>query len=225
MTTSGSTDYNLTSRELVTFALRKLNIVNAIENPVAQDMRDSIQALNLMLKGLQLVAPNLWRQTFGNVTLLANTSSYVVTPRPFRIHEMRYRDSAGRDIPMYELTREEYVELPLKSSTGIPTSYYIDYQRSAVTVYVWPVLASISSPAETLQFTYQRVFEDIDSANNDIDIPQEYFEVVGYMLADRLAETFSIAAPAVSKRAAMLMQDAMAADRESVVRFVPDRSR
>lgn len=222
MTTSGSTDYNLNARDLIEFSLRKLNVISAIQNAPAKDASVALRECNLMLKGLQMTAPNLWRQTFGNVTL-TTASSYSITPRPFRIHEMRYRDTSGRDIPMYEMTREEYVELPLKSSTGIPTNYYVDYQRDAVTVYVWPVLASATT--ESLQFTYQRRFEDIDALENDLDVPQESLETLGYMLADRLSETYSLDKPLVTKRAAMLLEELKAADREPYVRFIPDRTR
>jgi hypothetical protein len=222
MTTSGSTDYSINARELVSFALKTIGVIDSITDPSSADARDTLQAANMMLKSLQSTAPNLWRQTFGSVTL-TTASSYTVTPRPFRIHEMRYRDTNSRDLPMYEMTREEYVELPLKTSTGIPTSFYVDYQRDVVTVYVWPVLASATT--ESLQFTYQRRFEDLDSLDNDIDVPQESLETLGYMLADRVMNMFGKDRPKVTARAERLFEDLKASDREPYVRFVPDRSR
>lgn len=223
MTTSGSIDYNLTARKLVTFAHKKLNITDSVANPSADDMRDGIEQLNMLLKSLQIKAPSLWRQTFGSVALVADTASYALSPRPFRVHEARYRDTGGRDLPMNELTRQEYVDLPLKTSTGIPTNYYVDYQRDAVTLYIWPVPAAATT--ETVQFTYQRRFEDVDTPDNDIDVPQETFEMLGYMLADRIAETFNIDAPKVTQRAERLLAEFLANDVEPMVRFVPERRR
>ena len=173
----------------------------------------------MMLKSLQLKAPNLWRQTLGSVTLVASTSTYTLSPRPFRVVEARYRSAGAIDLPMEELTRQEYLDMPNKVSTGVPTQYYVDHQRAASTLYVWPVPASVT--IETVRYTYQRVFEDIDDLANDIDVPQEHLEAVGYQLAVRLAVTFGKDVPGLVEMAGMLMADVAAADREEIVRFVP----
>lgn len=219
MATSGSIDYNLNARQLCTYALKKIRIIGQGETPSAEDMADALEELNVMLKGWQLSGPNLWRQTFGSVTMVAGTASYVLSPRPYRIIECRYRNTSGTDLPMTEMVRQDYVDIPQKTSTGTPTQFYVDQQRASVSLYVWPVPASATT--ETVQYTYQRVFEDLDALTNDIDIPQEYEDVVGYALADRLQETFGKEIKGVSQRAAYLMAMASAADRETSVRFEP----
>lgn len=220
MATSGSTDYTMTARQLVTFALRKCRIVATFASPSAEEMASGIEDLNLMLKGWQMSGPNLWRQTEGSVTLVADTASYALSPRPYRVIDARYRDTAGRDLPMEMLTRQEYYDMLLKTTQGIPTQWYFDPQRDAGTLYVWPVLSAATT--ETIRFTYQRRFEDIDSPDDNIDIAQEYLDVVGYALADRLCDTFGVDDPKIGKRAAYLMAQAASADREDVYRFVPD---
>lgn len=221
MSTSGSIDFNLNARDLCTFALRKIRITPVFDTPSAEDMEVAREELNLMLKTLQLHAPGLWRQTDGTATLVASTGSYTLSPRPFRVHEARYRSAAGIDLPMMELSRQEYVELPLKTTTGVPTQYYVDYQRTNAIMYVWPVPASVTT--ETIRYTYQRVFDDIDALTNDIDVPQEHLEAVGYQLAARLQVTYGKEVKGVNEMAAMLMAEVDAADREPVVRFVPER--
>lgn len=220
MATSGSTDYSLNARQLVAYALKKLRITPLGETMNSDEAAMALEELNVMLKGWQLSGPNLWRQTFGSVTLVASTASYTLSPRPIRVYEARYRNASSIDLPMGELNRADYVSLPSKSSTGTPTQYFIDYQRAAATMYVWPVPASVTS--ETIQYTYQRIFEDLDSLNDDIDIPQEYLAVVGYQLADRLQEQFAKEIPGLSQRAAYLLAMADAHDRESIVRFEPN---
>ncbi len=223
MATSGSIDFSLNAQEIVQFALDEIRVTSAGESVSAEDMELGIRRLNLMLKSWQAIAPNLWRQTEGSVTL-TTSASYTLSPRPFRVVECRYRDADGRDLPMTELTRSEYYDLPLKTSTGIPTQYYVDHQRAASTLYVWPVMAAVTT--ETLKYTYQRAFEDIDANTNDIDIPSEYLEIVGTNLAARLLSPFG-----KTKRenqelvlnAQRLLQDMLDADREAFVRFVPGR--
>lgn len=221
MATSGSSDFSINARTLITFALHKTGLLDVLSSASGADAKVAMRVANLMLKGLQNEAPSLWRQTFGNVALVGAQASYSITPVPHRIHEMRYRDAGGRDLPMWELTRQEYVDLPLKTSSGVPTTYYVDYQRASVTVYIWPVPAAVTT--QTLQFTYQRRFEDIDALDNDLDIPQEHLETLGYMLASRLAEDHGLDVPKIDARAAILFETLKSVDREPVVRFIPDR--
>lgn len=221
MATSGSIDFGLNARAICTYALEELREIGAGETPSAIDMATVQRRLNLMLKTWQATGPNLWRQTNGSVALVAGTAAYALTPRPFRVVEARYRSAAGVDIPMFDLTRQEYLDMPLKSSAGVPTNYYVDYQRAGATLYVWPVPASVTT--ETISYTYQRAVEDIDSLDDDLDIPQEYLELVGTSLAVRCLPTFDKEDDSLRTREAMLMADFFDTDREAVVRFVPDR--
>lgn len=223
MATSGTITYSLTARGVVTHALRRIRVTPVFDDPSAEDMAMGIAELNLMLKGWQLTGPHLWRQTEGSVTLLANTASYVLSPRPHRISECRYRDANSRDLPMEELTRVEYFEMPLKTTAGIPTQYYMDPQRSSATLYIWPVLSAVTT--ETIKYTYSRVFEDVASADEDLDIPQEWLDVVSLALADRLQGFYGKSDDRLTARAQASVATAKAMDREDHVRFVPDMRR
>jgi hypothetical protein len=179
-----------------------------------------------MLKGWQRSGPHLWKKTEGVVTPLAATASYdlALTLNPLRVLSVRYRDTAARDLPMRQFTRDAYFDLPVKTSAGIPTQYYFDPQRGAPTLYVWPVKATITT--ETLLVTYQKRIDDIDDLANDIDIPQEHFDVVLYALAERLIDDYGIegeVAQRIMLRSQSLLQSAMDFEREDDVYFTPDR--
>lgn len=222
MATSGSIDYSLNARQIVEYALKKINVVGHGQPVPAEHEATAVRELNLMLKGWQSKLPNLWRSTLGSLSLTANTQSYALTPRPFRVVSARYR-SSGIDIPMIELTQNEYDELPLKSSTGTPTNYFFDPQRDEGRLYIWPVLATASG--QTISYRYQRRFEDIDDPTNDLDIPQEYLEVLGYNLASRLVDDFGQSggvAERIIGRASFLFNEAANEDREPVVLFAPE---
>lgn len=224
MATSGSTDFTLNAGKVVTYALRKIGVVAADEEPNSLDMQAGIEELNLMLKSWQMSGPHLWRQTQGSLALTADTASYAMSS-VLRVTSARFRQNS-RDLPMEVMTREEYFDLPMKTTQGIPTQYYFDTQRAAgsCTLYIWPVLASVST--ETVEYTYQRRLEDIDAKTNDLDIPQEHLQTVGYNLAALLADTFQIAdavANRILQRAEMLKSESAAHDREPVIRFEPMR--
>lgn len=221
MSTSGSINFSITAREAIDFALKKLRVLAAVETATGDDADTAQRELNLMLKGWQKYE-NLWRLTEGSVTLLAATYSYTLSPVPHRVVSARYRDANGTDLPMEDMSREEYYDMPTKTTTGVPTQYYADYQRSAVTFLLWQSLASVST--ETIKYTYQRKFEDIDSLDNDIDVDQQWLEVIGYNLASRLADDFGRKGEIVQRiiaRAELLREEMLDDDREDYVQFVP----
>lgn len=224
MSTSGSSDYSLNAREVAEFALDKMRAVGLGQSVGADDMTRALRELNVMLKGWQTAGPNLWRLTEATQTLTSGNGTYTLsTTKPVTIAEARYRDTAGRDMPMQELTRNEYLELPDKSSSGIPTCWYYDRQRDAGVLYVWPVLATATTQA--IRYSYVRRIEDIDDANNDLDVPPEYIDLIGYNLAARLLDNYGLndgPSQRILQRAALLVQQARDHDRESVVRFVPN---
>lgn len=222
MALSGSTDFSINARELITKALRKLTVLGVAQSLDADEAEDCRVELNLMLKGWQRSGPHLWKKTEGSVTLVNATASYdlALTLNPLRILSARYRDTASRDLPMRLFTREDYFNLPLKSSSGIPTQYYFDPQRGAPTLYVWPVKATITT--ETVRVTYQKRMDDIDDLNNDIDIPQEHFDVVLYAFCERLLDDYGIegeTAQRIMLRSQALMQSALDWEREDEVIF------
>lgn len=223
MATSGSIDFNMSARQVITSALQRINMLAEHETPSASMATRAMSELNMMLKGWQK-HENLWRLTEGSVTLLTDTAGYALSPVPHRVISARYRSAGGIDLPMSEMARSEYYDLPLKTGNGIPTQFYVDYQRSAVTMYVWQLLSSVTT--ETVKYTFQRKFEDIDALDNDIDVKSEHFEVVDFNLAARLADCYGRSGAHIDRiiaRAQMLLNDALDDDREDFIQFIPER--
>lgn len=186
MALSGSVDFSLTAREVIKFALRKCGKLAAGQSVDADVAENARIDLNMMLKDWQKYDV-LWLKKEGSQTLIANTASYSLSTNPRRLYSARFRqtvNSQARDVPMINLERDEYFDLPVKDATGIPTQYYFDPQQSAGTLYVWPLLSSISATAETIEYTYQSRIDDIDDLSDDLDIRQEYFATVGWGLAE-----------------------------------------
>lgn len=208
-----------TAQDIITSALRKAGILPWGEAAQSNDASAALDELNLMLKGWQNMGYNLWTVTSGSLTPVAATASYTLSPvRPLRILSARWRD--GTDLPMWEMTRSEYDDLPNKSATGTPTSFYYDRQREAATFYVWPAPSTVTT--QTIEFTYERELEDITDVNDTLDMPGEWWEAVVYNLAVRLLESAPVSQkpPSFYQRAERLLSDAGAFDREGSVSFV-----
>ena len=220
MATSGSSDFSLTAADVIEYALRKLRILDPNETAAAADTADAQQELNMLLK--QWARHEfLWVLTEASLALATTTASYALSPVPHRVVSARF-DNQDTEIPMRLMTREEYFNLPLKTSAGISTNYYVDYQLATATMYTWPLLASRDD--ETIEYTYQRRIEDIDALTNDIDIRQEHLQLCGYTLAMHLIPDYGRAgtqeAAFITSMAAALMESALDEDREPEIRFV-----
>lgn len=227
MATSGSSDFTINAREVIEAALRKMAVLGVAQTLDADEADAARIELNTMIKGWQRSGPHLWRISRGSVTLTNATASYDLAAglNPLRVLSVRYRDTAGRDLPLRRLTGDDYDDLPLKTSSGTPTQFYFDPQRGVPTLYLWPVKATITT--ETARLTYQRRIEDIDDLSNDMDIAQEHFDVLVYALAERLLDDYGVegeTAKRIIARSQMLLQEAADFEREAMVRFEMERA-
>lgn len=218
MATSGTVTYSLDARQIITYALGKIGVLAQGEAPDAAQAAGALVELNLILKEWAFHGPWLSTKREGTATAVADTASYALSDNPVRVLDVRWRDANGNDLPMTALSREGYYDLPDKSVNGVPTSYFFDPQRAAQTLYVWPYPLTVTT--ETYRFTYQRRIEDVTSLDDDLDIPQEQLSMVGFVLASRLCDDYSLGDPVtqrIRERAASLMQAAQDFERPDFV--------
>lgn len=206
-----------TVQEIVTDALREAKVVGVNEPVQAEYSAIALRTLNRMVKGWQNKGYNLWTVTSMSVAATTNANYTLGPVRPHKILSVNYKNTSGIELPMQNLTRQEYDDLPNKSSSGIPTTWYFDRQREAAVLYVWPVLSSVTT--ETLEITYNREIEDM-GLTDTLDMPGEWYEAVVYNLALRLCNTFSLpASNELIVLAGDALQDALSDDREESVWF------
>lgn len=207
-----------TVQDIVTAAFVKSGISGFGDTPPADEAKDGMDELNVMLKGWQAQPGFVWAKERMSLTL-STASEYTLNPvRPLEVLSARLKRS-GIETPMTKLTGDEYDLLPNKSSTGLPTQFYYDRQKEAAKLYVWPVLATANG--ETVEITYTREVEDITSLSQIIDVPAEWWDAVIYNLAARLQETAPMAShsPLVPQRAQALLDQNLAFDQEDSVFF------
>lgn len=223
MPLSGSINFDLTARQVIQYALEKINILAKGQTLTVEHSDAAMRELNVMLKEW-MAYPAIWRLQEGFINLTNATSSYALTPRPYRIIDVRYRNSSGTDLPMEELTRQEYYDLPIKTTAGIPTQWYFEPQQATTSLFVWPVKATVTT--ETFRVTYQRFIDDIDDLGNNIDCTPEWLGTLGYNLAARCADDYGRSGPHIDRiiaRAEALFERMADFDRPEVIRFVPER--
>ena len=110
--------------------------------------------------------------------------------RPERILSVDRIDSIGNEVDLIGLSRDEFDDLPNKTTEGTPTEYHYERRLGAGRLYIWPVADASTVTNYTLEITYQSVIDDLDSATDDLDMPQEWMEAVVSNLAKRLQPKF-----------------------------------
>lgn len=109
--------------------------------------------------------------------------------RPMNIVNCVIRDRNSNDIPVEIVTRDEYVDLPNKTSDGKVNQVWYDKQVSAGLLSVWP---QSSVESDRLVLWVQRTVEDFDAAGDNPDYPQEWYLPLAFGLAKFLIPKYGV---------------------------------
>lgn len=147
-------------RELITGALRLINVVQVNETPSAADMDISLSAFNGMLDswsaerlGIFSISPYFFHTTGGKQTYTLGTGGDWDIERPMQIQQATYTINGdptsttemtyGRqtlDLPMELLNDAQYSAVRMKGiESTYPTKLYDDGKNPLRTIYLWPV--------------------------------------------------------------------------------------
>ena len=214
----------LTAQGVIRFAARQLGAVPVGESPSEAESMAMLADLNVMLKEWQADGVQVFRISDGSVPLQKNVYSYsLAVDNPLRIYEMRYRNSSGLDVPMTELTRTRYKQLPQKTSPGIPLQYFADYQEAGTTLYVWGV-PNWNITSESFQYSFVRRFQVCQYLTDGLDVEESWEATVGWNLAMRDIPAYGpdeATAQRIERNATVLYQKAKDFNRPRSVQFVP----
>lgn len=207
MAVSGSTSFNLTTNEIIEEACDLVGVGSEGEAISADVYERAARSLNLIVKAWS-ASDHLWLRTQRSVTLVADQASYALTPKPGRVIEARRRNLTSLiDTPLREWSQAEYLEMPNKAASSIPTAFYYNPQTTGGTLYVWPAPSSDTAAAFELQITYTRKIQDFVGTGDDADLPQEWLQALTYALAEQLAIKYAPENPAlvdmITQRAAL----------------------
>lgn len=141
--------------------------------------------------------------------------------RPEAITSCRRRDSSNYDTPLNELARNDYFNLAQKTIIGQPTQFYYDKQLSSGTIYLYQAPNDASN---TVKFTFQKMFFDFNTGNDNPDFPIEWAETLAFGLASRLCYDFSIdktKTEQIKRTYDEMLRNLKGYDREDSIYFVP----
>ena len=88
--------------------------------------------------------------------------------RPLEIVEARSVSETGNEIPLTRISREEYMQLSDKTSTGVVTQFWYDPQLTNGKLYVWP---TNDDPKTTIKMTIKKPISDFDASADTAEFP------------------------------------------------------
>jgi len=221
MTTSGVTAWSLTARDIAKLAMGEIAGIELGAEPDGDEAAAIYQRLNGMLKSWQLRGVSLFRETTDEAVTAPATATVTLPAEIRDLSSVRLVVSSTMERPLFAMSRADYLALPNKASAGQPTIYYLDRQRDAAVLRLWP----ISATAATIRFSYDRVGETVTDGSETLDIREELQETVYANLAVRIAGLFGQSpSPELASRAASLEAQMFDAERPDSYFFRPEHA-
>ena len=185
-----------TAKKIITRSLRLIGVLAAGETATAEDLTDSLEALNDMLDGWRADSMMVYALRDESVSM-TGAQSYTAgaggdlnTDRPVRI-ESAYLRTNGTDYPLRLAAASQWNRLSDKSVAGdVPDWLYYETSHPLGRLWLYPY------PASGVLHVSTWVPLGSFAADDDVDLPPGYREMLGYQLAMRLAPEYGKSASA-----------------------------
>ena len=107
--------------------------------------------------------------------------------RPENIQNAQSTLASNSEIPMVQLSRDTYYNIPVKATPGRPNQFYYNKQLNSGIINLWPVPDSITN--RIVMSFIEQIF-DFDSATDDPDFPIEWLQPIILNVAYRLSRKY-----------------------------------
>ena len=175
MATSGSKDFELDVADYIEEAFERCGL----EVRTGYDLKTAKRSLNLMLADWANRGLNQWTIKQRSLALVANDGEYDLSTDVIDVLSVVVRVS-GTDYSMERLSRDEYLTIPTKTTSGRPNQFFLDRQLTP-NLKIWPV--SDSSTSYTVYYDALTRMDDADTFTNTLDLPFRFYPCLAAGLA------------------------------------------
>jgi len=218
MATSGTTTFDLNIEEVIEEAFERCGIPASS----GYQMRSARRSLNLLFLDWANRGLNLWTIEQKTYSLAKSDSSITLDSDTVNVLSAVIRDSSSgtqQDISIDRISREEYLNVPDKTTEARPAQYYVQ-RANTFQVFLYPA----ADKAYTLVYYRIRRIEDSGAYTNTADVNFRFLPCLVSGLAYFLSLKFAPERTVVLQ--SMYEQDfnrAALEDRDTAsVSFVPD---
>ena len=133
MAVSGSTDFELNVTDYIEEAFERCGL----EVRTAYDLKTAKRSINLMLAEWANRGLNQWTISQNTQALTASDGEYSLDANTIDVLSVSLRRS-DVDYSMDRVSRDEFLNIPNKTTTGRPTQFFLDRQITP-NLKIWPL--------------------------------------------------------------------------------------
>ena len=178
MTTSSSTNFELDVAEYIEEAFERCGL----EVRTGYDLQTAKRSMNILLADWANRGLNQWTIEQRTQTLTSGTSEYDLGTDVIDVLNAVIRRSTT-DFSISRIGRDQFLNIPTKSTTGRPSQYFLDRQ-------ITPKLKLWATPENSTDiFVYDALtrIQDADTAKNTVEVPFRFYPCLTAGLAYYLA--------------------------------------
>tara|TARA_Y100001978_G_scaffold197639_1_gene208802 strand:+ start:89 stop:757 length:669 start_codon:yes stop_codon:yes gene_type:complete len=178
MTVSGSTDFELDVADYIEEAYERCGL----ELRTGYDLNTAKRSLNLMLADWANRGLNQWTIKQRTQVVTASDGEYDLGTDVIDVLGVIVRRS-GTDFAMERVSRDEFLAIPTKTTTGRPTQFFLDRQLTP-NLKIWPIP---ENSTDTIVYDALTRIDDADHAVNTMAVPFRFYPCLAAGLAYYLA--------------------------------------
>lgn len=174
MAVSGSTDFELDVAEYVEEAFERCGL----EVRTGYDLKTARRSLNLMLAEWANRGLNQWTIEQRTFTTTVGDSDISLDTDVIDILSVVVRRS-GTDYSLDRVSRDEFLNIPNKTTQGRPTQFFLDRQITP-NLKIWP---APENATDTIVYDALTRIQDADTQTNTLDVPFRFYPCLAAGLA------------------------------------------
>jgi len=178
MATSGSTDFELDVAEYVEEAFERCGL----EVRTGYDLKTAKRSLNLLLADWANRGLNQWTIKQRTVTLAVGDGDYDLGSDVIDVLSAIVRRD-GTDYSLERLSRDEYLTIPTKTTTGRPNQFFLDRQVTP-SLKIWP---TPENTTDVVIYDALTRMDDADIYTDTMAMPFRFYPCLAAGLAYYLA--------------------------------------
>ena len=170
MATSGTKTWTLYVDEVIDEAISRIGS----DPTTGKEASSARRTLNIMMRDWGNRGVQLWTIDETTQTVTEGTANYTLDTYLVDITEAvlsRTENSVRTDFQMAKINREDYMNIPVKSTKGRPSQFWLDMQRAAPVVYLYP---TPQNSTDVFRYKRRNRIEDITASTESIDIPDRF---------------------------------------------------
>jgi hypothetical protein len=208
-----SSTYSVDRDQIISLALRKLGVLEIGDVPSPDTIANAAMSLNLLIKQLSTEGLRLWKNSELVIPLTSGQTSYTlggssstlmydtqaptvaITDRPLKVIQGFYRNLQTTpyiDTPVMVVSKQEYNILGSKYSTGTANTIFYDVKKLNGLLYVYLTPDANAQTNIQLHIVVQLPLDDLGSALDVPDFPNEWMNCLVWNLADQLALEYGV---------------------------------